>query len=158
MDIQATPTTHERRTHGSDQRPARDLAASLRSFVVADVAEQLRAEPAFTTDGRHAQTIHDDGTVRALVSVVAPGRHIGAQRSDGYVTLSLTEGGGLMRRGDEDLEVVAGSTVIMAPGAPWWFEATEPSVLMAHFWAFEEDQTPWIGDAAMPDAVEPASR
>jgi quercetin dioxygenase-like cupin family protein len=152
MDAGVTEATqNERRTHGSDQRPPRDLAVALRSFAAADIAEQLRMEPAFMTDGRNAQTVHDDGTVRALVSVVAAGREIGADRSDGYVTLSLTEGGGMLRRADDDLELAAGTTVIMAPGAPWRFEATESSVVMAHFWAFDADRTAWIGDAAMPD-------
>jgi quercetin dioxygenase-like cupin family protein len=129
----------ERQTHGSDQRSPRQLSVPLRRVDIAAVADRLRTEPAFATDGRNAETIHDDGGMRVMVGVVAAGRDIGARQSDGYVTISLPEGRGVLRRGDEEIEVTAGDAAVLAPGAAWAFEATEPAVLMAAFWAFGED-------------------
>jgi quercetin dioxygenase-like cupin family protein len=133
-----TPTS-DRRTHGSEQRSQRDLSVPLRTFDVADVAGRLREEPAFRTDGRNAETVHDDGTVRVMVGVIDTGRDIGALQSDGFMTISFSEGRGTLRRGEEELEVVAGTAAILAPGAAWAFEATEPSILMATFWDFGEE-------------------
>jgi hypothetical protein len=127
------------RTHGSSQRSPRDLSRPLLTVDVADVAGRLRDEAAFRSDGRNAETVHDDGSVRLLVGVVDTGRDIGAMESDGYLTITLSEGRGTLRRADEELEVAAGTTAILAPGAAWAFEASEPSVLTATFWAFGEE-------------------
>jgi hypothetical protein len=126
----------ERRTHGTDQRQPRDLNVLLRRFQIVDVAERLRQEDAFATDGRNAETVHDDGMVRVIVAVVAEGRDIGARESVGYVAIAMSEGRGLMRRGEEETEMAAGSVAILAPGAPWAFAASEPCTLYAVFWAF----------------------
>jgi quercetin dioxygenase-like cupin family protein len=132
------PTTSDRRTHGSDQRAPRDLSVPLRRFEVAAVAERLRKEPAFDSDGRNAETIHDDGVVRLIVAVVAPAKDIGARTSEGHVAITLSEGRGTLRRGDEETEVVAGDVTILAPGAAWAFEAIEPATLSAAFWLSPE--------------------
>ena len=132
-ETQPSPTT---RTHGSDQRPPRDLHVAFRGFDVGDLAARLSAEPAFQTDGRNSETVHDDGRVRVLVSVVAAGREIGAERNDGYVTLSMIQGAGSLARGTEDVtRLSSGTTAILAPGAPWSLCAEDTSVLMAYFWA-----------------------
>ena len=129
----------ERRTHGSTQRSPRDLSVPLRRLDVLDVADRLRREPAFSSDGRNAETIHDDESVRVMVGVVAAYRDIGADQSDGFMAIALNEGRGVLRRGVEEVEVTAGCTTILAPGAPWAFEATEPATLVATFWSFGED-------------------
>lgn len=126
----------ERRTHGSDQREPRDLDGRLRRFEVSDLAKRLRQEDAFSTDGRNAETMHDDGMVRAIVAVLAEGRDIGARESVGYVAIMITEGRGLLRRGEDETEVAVGSVAILAPGSPWAFAASEPCTLYAVFWAF----------------------
>lgn len=132
-EAQLSPAT---RTHGSDQRPPRDLNEAFRDFDIGDLAARLSAEPAFQTDGRNSETVHDDGHVRVLVSVVAAGRDIGADRSDGYVTLSMIQGAGSLLRGTEDAAWLrSGATAILAPGAPWSLRAEDTSVLMAYFWA-----------------------
>lgn len=150
----------ERRTHGSDQRPARDLSVRLRGFDVNEVAERLCMEPAFLTDGRNALTVHDDGYVRVMVGVVAAGREVGARRNDGYVTLTLVEGRGTLRRADDALELPPGSTAIVAPGAPWSLDAVEPSVLVAYFWDVGDDGVLDTGldvPAMAPQAGPPAA-
>lgn len=126
----------ERRTHGTDQREARDLHVLLRRFEIDDLAARLRQEDAFATDGRNAETVHDDGMVRVIVAVLAEGRDVGARESYGYVAITLSEGRGLLRRGEEESEAVAGSVAIIAPGAAWAFAASEPSTLYAVFWSF----------------------
>jgi quercetin dioxygenase-like cupin family protein len=131
-----TDVRDEPRTPGTGQREPRDLDASLRRIEIADVAQRLRREDAFATDGRNAETIHDDGMVRAIVSVLAEGRDIGARESVGYVAITISEGRGLLRRGEEESEAVAGSVAILAPGAPWAFVAIEPCTLFAVFWGF----------------------
>jgi quercetin dioxygenase-like cupin family protein len=108
----------------------------LRRFEISDVAERLRQEDAFGTDGRNAQTMHDDGIVRVIVAVVAEGKDLGARQSDGFVAISITEGRGVLRRGEEETECVAGSVSILAPGAAWAFGASEPCTLYAVFWGF----------------------
>jgi quercetin dioxygenase-like cupin family protein len=129
----------ERHTHGSGQRAARQLDVPLRTFDVPDVAEGLRGEPAYASDGRNAQTVHDDGSVRVMVGVVSAGGEIGARESDGHLTITLGEGRGMLRRGAEEVEVAPGRVAILAPGEAWAFAASEPSVLVATFWAFGED-------------------
>jgi quercetin dioxygenase-like cupin family protein len=115
----------------------------LRGVAITQVAERLQAEPAFMTDGRNAQTIHDDGVGRVIVSVLAGGRDLGARRSEGHVGLLLTEGRGTLRRAGEALELSAGTMVIVAPDAEWSFEATESSVLVGTFWAFGDEASGW---------------
>jgi hypothetical protein len=147
-ETQPSPTT---RTHGSDQRPPRDLHVAFRGFDVGDLAARLSAEPAFQTDGRNSETVHDDGRVRVLVSVVAAGREIGAERNDGYVTLSMIQGAGSLARGTEDVtRLSSGTTAILAPGAPWSLCAEDTSVLMAYFWA--------PGDSDRGPATDPPPR
>jgi hypothetical protein len=109
---------------------------AFRGFDVGDLAARLIAEPAFATDGRNSETVHDDGRVRVLVSVVAAGREIGAERNDGYVTLSMIQGAGSLARGTDDATwLSSGTTAILAPGASWSLRAEDTSVLMAYFWA-----------------------
>jgi hypothetical protein len=136
MDAHETQLSSTTRTHGSDQRPPRDLHVAFRGFDVGDLAARLIAEPAFATDGRNSETVHDDGRVRVLVSVVAAGREIGAERNDGYVTLSMIQGAGSLARGAVDATWLgSGTTAILAPGASWSMRADDTSVLMAYFWA-----------------------
>jgi hypothetical protein len=154
-ETQRSPTT---RTHGSDQRPPRDLHVAFRGFDIGDLAARLSAEPAFQTDGRNSETVHDDGRVRVLVSVVAAGREIGAERNDGYVTLSMVQGTGSLARGTEDVtRLSSGTTAILAPGAPWSLCAEDTSVLMAYFWA-PGDQDRASRDRAAPDPPGESSR
>lgn len=132
-DWQPSPPT---RTHGSDQRPPRDLDVAFQGFDVGNLAAGLVAEPAFQTDGRNSVTVHDDGHVRVLVTVVAAGREIGAERSDGYVTLTLIQGAASLARGDgEPTRLRSGTTAILAPGASWALRAEDTSILVAYFWA-----------------------
>jgi hypothetical protein len=108
---------------------------TFRGFDIADLAARLSAEPAYQTDGRNSETVHDDGHVRVLVSVVAAGREIGAERSDGYVTLSMIQGAGSLARGSDDAtRLSSGTTAILAPGASWALRAEDTCVLMAYFW------------------------
>ena len=135
MDAHEWQSSPHARTHGSDQRPPRDLYVAFRAFDVGDLAARLIAEPAFQTDGRNSETVHDDGRVRVLVTVVAAGREIGAERSDGYVTLSMIQGAGSLARGDGDhAQLRSGTTAILAPGASWTLCADDTSILMAYFW------------------------
>jgi quercetin dioxygenase-like cupin family protein len=149
MDAQETQRSSAARTHGSDQRPPRDLHVAFRGFDVGDLAARLSAEPAFRTDGRNSEMVHDDGRVRVLVSVVAAGREIGAERSDGYVTLSMIQGTGWLTRGTKDATWLrSGTTAILAPGASWSLYAEDTSVLMAYFWAQDDP------DRAVRDPAE----
>lgn len=123
-------------THGSDQRPPRELWHGLQTLDMAELSARLGAEPAFGSDGRNSRTIHDDGVVRVGVSVVAAGREIGAERSDRYVAMSIVEGTGRLSRGPDDWSTVnAGQVAIIAPGSSWTFEATELTVFIALYWA-----------------------
>lgn len=153
MDERETQLSSTTRTHGSDQRPPRDLHVAFRGFDVGDLAARLIAEPAFATDGRNSETVHDDGRVRVLVSVVAAGREIGAERNDGYVTLSMIQGAGSLARGTDDATwLSSGTTAILAPGASWSLRAEDTSVLMAYFWAPDDR------DRAVRDPAEAETR
>lgn len=131
---QAPEPGRQAHTHGSDQRPPRELWATLRAFDSAEVAARLRAESAFRTDGRNAETVHHDDTARVVVSVVAADREVGAERSDEYVTLTLTDGQGELRRGDEVIPIAAGTTAIVAPGATWSFQAARATTFVICAW------------------------
>jgi hypothetical protein len=151
MDAHETPLSPTTRTHGSDQRPPRDLQVAFRGFDVGGLAARLIDEPAYQTDGRNSETVHDDGRVRVLVSVVAAGREIGAERNDGYVTPSMVQGAGSLARGTEDATwLSAGATAILAPGASWALRAEDTSVLMAYFW------TPGDSDRAARETTDAA--
>ena len=137
------------RTHRSDQREPRDLLVAVRDFDAAALASTLTREPAFATDGRNSQTVHDDGFVRVLVSVVAAGRDIGAERSEGYLTLMVADGLGWLSRGSEEpVSLRSGTTVILAPGASWSYRADTMTTLVAYFWAFGHEHRE--GEAADP--------
>lgn len=130
--LEPDPQAH---THGSDQRPPRELWSALRGFDIGEVAARLGAEPAFLTDGRNAETIHHDDTARVVVSVVAADREIGAERNDEYVTLTMTEGEGILSRGDDVMPFVAGTTAIVAPGSSWSFRASHPTTFLICSWS-----------------------
>ncbi len=155
MDAHETPRAPTSRTHGSDQRPPRDLHVAFRGFDIGDLAARLTAEPAYQTDGRNSETVHDDGHVRVLVSVVAAGREIGAERNDGYVTLSMIQGSGSLARGTDDAWLSSGTTAILAPGTSWALRAADTSVLMAYFWA--PGDSDWAARETADAAAEPRS-
>ena len=123
------------RTHGSDQRPPRELWSALRGIDIAEVAARLGGEPAFLTDGRNAETIHHDDTARVVVSVVAADKEIGAERNDEYVILTMTEGEGVLTRGDDVMPIAPGTTAIVAPGATWSFHAVRPTTFLICSWS-----------------------
>lgn len=137
MDATVDPEEQQTpRTHGSEQRPPRDLLRGLRAIDLAEVGASLGGEPAFSSDGRNSRTIHDDGTVRVGVTTVASGAEVGADRSDRYVALSIVEGSGQLSRGsDERSSLASGQVAIVAPGSGWTFQATEPVVFVAFYWA-----------------------
>jgi hypothetical protein len=146
------------RTHGSAQREPRDLHVQVRELDVASLASQLAREAAYATDGRNAQTIHDDGFVRVLVSVVAAGRDIGAQRNEGYLTLMVADGRGTLSRGpDGDIPLQSGTTVILTPGASWSYRAETMTTLVAYFWAFGGEWTNDVQASAFVGADPVAS-
>jgi hypothetical protein len=121
-------------SHGSSARPPRPLSGGLVLVDVAEVLARLRGETAFRSDGRDAETVVSEGPARVIVSVVDPGRDVGGDRSDGYVSILLLEGGGRIVRGGVETSLAAGGLAILAPGAPWKLHADVESAFVASFW------------------------
>jgi quercetin dioxygenase-like cupin family protein len=122
------------RTSGSGQRDARVLASSLRRVTISHIAEQLRAEAAYATDGRNSRTIVHEGEARVVVTAIGEGRDVGSTTSDGPVALVIVAGTGTLTQGDQQVELRGGDLATLAPGGAWRFEARAETALVACFW------------------------
>jgi quercetin dioxygenase-like cupin family protein len=101
---------------------------------VAEVLTTLRGETAFRSDGRDSETVVAEGSARVIVSVVDPGREVGGETSDGYVSIYLVEGSGRIVRDGVETALSAGALAVLAPGAAWKLRADSESSFVASFW------------------------
>jgi hypothetical protein len=97
-------------------------------------ADELRAEAAFASDGRNARTVLQIGPARILVGVIDAERDIGAQDSDGYVSIFMCQGSGSLAQGEVHTPIAAGTLAVLAPGTGWSLRALEPCAYVASFW------------------------
>ena len=73
----------------------------------------LRGETAFRSDGRDSETVISDWPARVIVSVVDAGREVGAETSDGHVSIYLLQGGGtIVRDGVEERMSAEGEVLL----------------------------------------------
>lgn len=121
-------------SHGSSARPPRPLSAGLVVVDVAEVLTTLRGETAFRSDGRDSETVVAEGSARVIVSVVDPGREVGGETSDGYVSIYLVEGSGRIVRDGVETALSAGALAVLAPGAAWKLRADSETSFVASFW------------------------
>lgn len=121
-------------TSGSDQRTSRGLGSGLDRSDLGATIEQVRAEPAFETDGRNAKTVVHDGVARIVVSAVAEGREFGGRTNHGRIAIVMLEGAGVLSQGGEQTTVAAGEMATLEPGHGWEFRAEQPSAMVTCFW------------------------
>ena len=121
-------------THGSTTRPPRPLDGPLLHMRSAETVARLRAESAFRTDARTAETLVADGETRVIVTVVDAGRDVGGEHNDGHVAIVLLEGAGSLVRADAEAALAAGDVAVIAPGTAWSFRPASPCALVASFW------------------------
>jgi quercetin dioxygenase-like cupin family protein len=124
----------DERTHGSPQRPVRDLDASLRRIAVMETVARMRDEQAFATDGRNSETILHDGIARVVLTALAQGREVGSESGHGRATLIMLEGEGTLTQGDKRSALKSGDLALLAPAMSWTFTASQACAFVACFW------------------------
>ena len=125
---------NDERTHGSPQRPARDLDASLRRIAVMGTVERMRGEQAFATDGRNSETVLHDGSARVVLTALEQDREVGSESGHGRAVVLLLEGEGTLAQGGEQSSLSSGDLALLAPSMSWTFKASKPCAFVACFW------------------------
>jgi quercetin dioxygenase-like cupin family protein len=134
VDQRSLSPMNDERTHGSPQRPARELDASLRRIAVMETIERMRGEQAFATDGRNSETVLHDGIARVVLTALEQDREVGSESGHGRATLFLLEGEGTLTQGDEQSSLQSGDLALLAPAMSWTFKASRPCAFVACFW------------------------
>lgn len=129
-----TPSYEVGGTGGSEQRAPRTLGSALDRTAIAEVVDQVRAEPAFRTDGRNSKTIVHDGATRIVVTAVEAGRQIGSTTNDGRIAMVMIEGSGRLGQRGQEVDLTSGDIATLAPGGGWSFRAEQPTALVTCFW------------------------
>jgi mannose-6-phosphate isomerase class I len=134
VDQRPQSPVDDERTHGSPQRPVRDLDASLRRVAMTETVERMRREQAFATDGRNSETVLHDGSARVVLTALEQDREVGSESGHGRAVVLLLEGAGTLAQGDEQSSLTSGDLALLAPAMSWTFKASQPCAFVACFW------------------------
>lgn len=110
--------------------PTERFAGSEHLYDLAEIAEELRAEPHPTTGGHRQMTIfHREPVALVLFDFEADGRlldHV----ADGLVTIQAVAGRVRVKTPEGDHDLVGGSLLVLAPGVTHDLHASVPSQVL----------------------------
>ncbi len=110
--------------------PAERFAGTKHVYNLAGIAAQLRAEPHPGTDGHRQMTIAHHGSVAlVLFDFEADGRLVD-HVADGLVTIHALAGHVQVKTSEGELELDAGTLLVLAPGVAHDLHASVPSQVL----------------------------
>jgi quercetin dioxygenase-like cupin family protein len=117
-------------TGGSDQRPARRLAAPVLTFDLAKEVASLKQEPSWARGDRNARTLVEDAGFRLVLTVLKTGARMHEHRAAGWVSLQGLGGHLRLQAGEHTAELTAGRVVVLEPDLPHSVEAVEEGAFL----------------------------
>lgn len=102
-------------TSGSDQRPARRLAAPVLAFDLAQEVSSLKQEESWRRGDRNARTLVEDPGFRLVLTALKLGAHMRDHRAAGWVSVQGLEGHLRLKAGEQTVDVQAGQMVVFEP-------------------------------------------
>lgn len=125
-------------TSGSDQRPARRLAASVLTFDLATEIASLKQEASWTRGDRNARTLVEDASFRLVLMVLKTGARMHEHRAAGWVSLQGLDGHLRLRAGEHTAELTAGRVVVLQPDLTHSVDAVEEGAFLLSIASFEQ--------------------
>lgn len=127
-DIKRDRPTGE--TSGSDQRPARRLAAPVLTFDLAEEIASLKQEASWVRGDRNARTLVEDSGFRLVLTVLKAGARMHEHRTAGWVSLQGLDGHLRLQAGEHTAELTAGRVVVLEPDLLHSVEAVEEGAFL----------------------------
>jgi quercetin dioxygenase-like cupin family protein len=114
-------------TSGSEQRPPHELRESVTTLDLREEAAALRREPAWQQGDRNAKTFVKANDLRLVLTTLKQGAVVKEHRAPGSAVVQTLSGRIRLRSRDQDVELPAGSLVVLEPNLPHDVEALEES-------------------------------
>lgn len=133
MHENPTPTSRSRppdTTSGSEQRPARRLAAPAMRFDLNAELASLKAEPSWQHADRNARTLVRESALRIVLMALKAGARLDEHRADGEISIQVLAGRLTLAVGDEQIELAPGQLLALTGGVPHDVEAREESAFL----------------------------
>jgi len=102
-------------TSGSDQRPARRLAAPVLTFDLAKEVASLKHEASWQRGDRNARTLVEDPGFRLVLTALKTGAQMREHRASGWVSVQGLEGHLRLQAGEQTVDLQAGQMVVLEP-------------------------------------------
>ncbi len=128
-----TPPHRDRplgQTSGSDQRPARRLAASALDFDLDAELTSLRDEPSYQRGDRNARTLVEEPGFNVTLTTLKAGTRVREHRTQGWVSIQTTTGHLRVRTPEREVDLPAGRLLILDRAVPHDVEALEESAFL----------------------------
>jgi quercetin dioxygenase-like cupin family protein len=113
-----------------EERKERLDEETLHVFSLEDYARDLRAEPAYTANGRNGVTLAKSPALRVLLEVLRAGAELAEHRAPGPITVQVLEGEIRFLVGNDTFRVRAGEALALPAGRPHSVEAVRDSALL----------------------------
>jgi quercetin dioxygenase-like cupin family protein len=117
-------------TSGSDQRPARRLAAPVLTFDLVKEIASLKQEASWARGDRNARTLVESAGFRLVLTVLKAGARMHEHRAAGWVSLQGLDGQLRLQAGEHTAELTASRVVVLEPDLPHSVEAVEEGAFL----------------------------
>ncbi|MGI9147547.1 MAG: cupin domain-containing protein [Chloroflexota bacterium] len=128
-----TDTPRERpqgETGGSSQRPARQVAAPLLSFDLAEELRSLKREASWERGDRNARTLVQEPGFRLVLTVLKAEAKMQEHRAAGWASVHCLEGHVRLQSGEHSVDLPAGRLLVLEPEVTHNVEALEASAFL----------------------------
>ena len=117
-------------TSGSDQRPARRLAASALDFDLDAELASLKEEPSFQRGDRNGRTLVEEPGFRVTLTALKAGTVVSEHHTRGWVSVQTTAGHLRIKVPDRLVDLPVGRLLILDQNVPHDVEALEESAFL----------------------------
>ncbi|MBV9329593.1 MAG: AraC family ligand binding domain-containing protein [Chloroflexi bacterium] len=119
-------------TSGSEQRPARRLAATSLDFDLETELSSLKQEPSWLRGDRNGRTLVEEPAFRVTLTALKAGTRLREHRTNGWVSVQTLHGHLRIHVSQRELDLPAGHVLVLEPGVPHDVEAldTESAFLL----------------------------
>ncbi|HWO89543.1 MAG TPA: cupin domain-containing protein [Chloroflexota bacterium] len=117
-------------TSSSPQRPAQRLAASVLTFDLAALLEQVRHEASWERGDHNAMTLVKEPDFRIVLVAMKTDARIQEHHAAGRISIQTLGGRVRLKLPDQTIELPTGHLLALEAGIPHTVEALEPSAFL----------------------------
>jgi quercetin dioxygenase-like cupin family protein len=107
-----------------------EIRRPVQAFDGASAARRLREEKTYEDHGRSVLSLFHGPSLRAMLTVIATGRHTGERRVAGPSTVHVLEGEVKFQVGEERHVLSAGGTLVLEGNVPYEAEALSDAAFL----------------------------